>query len=198
MHLAYLRVSKADGSQVVDLQRDAVLAVGIEPRHIYEDYCSGSTETRPGLDACLKALRAGDTLVVWKLDRLGRSLKHLVQIVEELTTRGIGLQVLTGQGAQIDTTTTNGKLIFAIFAALAEYERALIIERTRAGLAAARARGRKGGRRFKLTSHQALLATNSKQPASEVAKALGVSRWTVLRARQRAQAPKQEVADAAD
>ena len=108
--------------------------------------------------ACLKALRKGDTLLVWKLDRLGRDLRHLVNTVHDLTDRGIGLKVLTGEGASIDTTTASGKLVFGIFAALAEFERALISERTVAGLAAARARGRTGVRPFKMTPAKVRLA----------------------------------------
>ena len=142
--IGYMRVSKADGSQVLDLQRDALLAAGVSERHLYNDTASGKKDDRPGLAACLQALREGDTLVVWKLDRLGRSLRHLVSVVHDLTSRGIGLKVLTGQGAAIDTTTPAGKLVFGIFASLAEFERDLISERTRAGLASARARGRKG------------------------------------------------------
>src|SRR5699024_3424953 len=111
---------------------------------IYEDQASGKQDDRPQLAACLKALRSGDTLIVWKLDRLGRDLRHLVNVVHDLTDRGVGLKVLTGQGAAIDTTTASGKLLFGIFAALAEFERELISERTKAGLASARARGRKG------------------------------------------------------
>jgi len=103
------------------------------------------------LTACLKSLRDGDVLVVWKLDRLGRSLAHLVNTVKELSDRKIGLRVLTGKGAQIDTTTASGRMVFGIFATLAEFERDLIRERTMAGLASARARGRKGGRKFALT-----------------------------------------------
>jgi DNA invertase Pin-like site-specific DNA recombinase len=111
--------SRADGSQVLDLQRDALLAAGVAPGHLYEDFASGNKrDDRPGLAACLKALRAGDTLLVWKLDRLGRNLHHLVTTVHDLAARGVGLRVLTGQGAQIDTTTAAGKLIFGIFAAL--------------------------------------------------------------------------------
>lgn len=110
-----------------------------------------------GLTACLKALRRGDTLVVWKLDRLGRDLRHLVNLVDDLTQRHIGLKVLAGEGASIDTSTANGRLMFGIFAALAEFERALIIERTKAGLAAARARGRNGGAPFKPARSCALL-----------------------------------------
>jgi DNA invertase Pin-like site-specific DNA recombinase len=151
MVLGYRRVSKADGSQTLDLQRDALINAGVETDGLYEDLASGRQEDRPGLAACLKALREGDTLVVWKLDRLGRDLRHLVNVVHDLTGRGVGLKVLTGQGAAIDTTTAAGKLVFGIFAALAEFERALISERTRAGLASARARGRRGGAPFKMT-----------------------------------------------
>ena len=139
MLLGYLRVSKADGSQTTDLQRDALQAAGVPPEQFYEDFASGAKDDRPGLAACLKALRGGDVLVVWKLDRLGRNLGHLVALAEELKQRGIGLKVLTGHGAAVDTTTPAGKLVFGIFAALAEFERELIVERTRAGLAAARA-----------------------------------------------------------
>jgi DNA invertase Pin-like site-specific DNA recombinase len=126
--IGYSRVSKADGSQVLDLQRDALLAGGVAERHLYSDTASGKRDDRPGLAACLQALREGDTLVVWKLDRLGRNLRHLVNVVHELTSRGIGLKVLTGQGAAIDTTTPAGKLVFGIFASLAEFERDLISE----------------------------------------------------------------------
>ena len=105
----YARVSKADGSQVYDRQRDALAAAGVDPDHIYEDSVSGRRDNRPGLDACLKALRGGDTLLVWKLDRLGRDLRHLVNLVGDLTKREIGLKVLAGEGASIDTTTANGR-----------------------------------------------------------------------------------------
>jgi DNA invertase Pin-like site-specific DNA recombinase len=116
-----MRVSKADGSQATDLQRDALIAAGVAPAHLYEDRASGRREDRPGLAACIKALREGDTLVLWKLDRLGRDLRHLVNTVHDLTARGVGLKVLTGHGAAIDTTTAAGKLVFGIFAALADY-----------------------------------------------------------------------------
>ena len=141
-----MRVSKADGSQTLDLQRDALLAAGVEEDRIYSDMQSGSKhENRLGLQSCLKALQPGNVLIIWKLDRLGRSLKDLVNIVERLNSNNVGLRVLTGQGAQIDTTTSHGRLVFGLFAALAEFERELIIERTKAGLSAARARGRLGG-----------------------------------------------------
>lgn len=158
MLVGYARVSKDDGSQSTDLQRDALVAAGVAERVIYEDHASGAKADRPELETCLKSLREGDTLVVWKLDRLGRSLRHLVAIVEDLTDRGVGIKVITGQGAAIDTTTASGKLVFGIFGALAEFERELISERTKAGLASARARGRKGGRPYKMSPAKLRLA----------------------------------------
>ena len=146
MLIGYARISKADGSQSLDLQRDALREAGVMDDAIYEDQASGQREDRPGLTASLKAARQGDVIVVWRLDRLGRDLRHLVNLVQDLNDRDIGIRVLAGQGASIDTTTASGKLVFAIFAALAEFERELIRERTLAGLASARARGRKGGR----------------------------------------------------
>ena len=144
MLIGYARVSKADGSQSLDLQRDALQAAGVDAGHVYHDFASGVRDDRPGLDSCLRALRTADVLVVWTLDRLGRTLAHLVNTVQDLSTRGVGLRVLTGQGAQIDTTTAAGRLVFGIFAALAEFERELIRERTLAGLTAAgRSRCRK-------------------------------------------------------
>jgi DNA invertase Pin-like site-specific DNA recombinase len=185
MLIGYVRVSKADGSQVVDLQKDALLALGIDEHNIYSDFASGKLDGRPNLQACLKALRKEDTLVVWKLDRLGRDLKHLIDIVYELKTREVGFKVLAGQGAEIDTTTANGRLIFSIFASLAEYERELISERTKAGLASARARGRKGGRKYKMTPTKLYLAQGAMGKAntkiSELCKELGITRQTLYR-----------------
>jgi DNA invertase Pin-like site-specific DNA recombinase len=183
--IGYMRVSKADGSQVVDLQRDALVAAGVDPAHLYEDLASGRRDDRPGLAACLKALRGGDTLVVWKLDRLGRDLRHLVNTVHDLTTRGVGLRVLAGQGAQVDTTTAQGKLVFGIFAALAEFERELIVERTKAGLASARARGRHGGAPYKVTPAKLRLAmaamASRDTKVGELCAELGVTRQTLYR-----------------
>lgn len=185
MLIGYMRVSKADGSQVLDLQRDALLATGIETGHLYEDMASGKRDDRPGLAACLKALRTGDTLVVWKLDRLGRDLRHLVNLIHDLTEKGIGLKVLTGHGAAIDTTTAAGKLVFGIFAALAEFERELISERTRAGLAAARARGRNGGRPYKMTPAKLRLAMAAmgkpETKIGDLCKELSITRQTLYR-----------------
>ncbi len=183
MLVGYVRVSKSDGSQTLEPQRDALLAAGVEKNRIYEDLASGRKDDRPGLNACLKALQPGNTLVVWKLDRLGRDLKHLVTTVDELRKRDVGLKVLAGAGAQIDTTTSNGRLFFGIFAALAEFERELIAERTRAGLAAARARGRKGGRPRKMDRATLTMAMSAmadpKANASEVAKRLGITTTTL-------------------
>ena len=180
-----MRVSKIDGSQTTDLQRDGLLAAGVSPTHLYEDHASGKIEDRPGLMNCLKALREGDTLVVWKLDRLGRDLHHLVNTVHDLTGRGVGLKVLTGHGAAIDTTTAAGKLVFGIFAALAEFERELISERTRAGLVSARARGRKGGRPFKMTTAKLRLAMAAmgkpETRVGDLCKELGITRQTLYR-----------------
>ena len=185
MLIGYMRVSKADGSQSTNLQRDALVVAGVDPKHLYEDQASGKREDRPGLAACLKALREGDTLAVWKLDRLGRDLRHLINTVHDLTARGVGLKVLIGHGAAIDTTSAAGKLVFGIFAALAEFERELISERTVAGLASARARGRSGGRPFKMTPAKLRLAMASMgKPETKVAvlcEELGVTRQTLYR-----------------
>ena len=183
MLIGYARISKADGSQSLDLQRDALAVAGAQPDRIYEDQASGVRDDRPGLDACLRSLREGDVLVVWKLDRLGRTLSHLVNTAHDLSDRGIGLRVLTGQGAEIDTTTSAG--IFGIFATLAEFERDLIRERTMACLAAARARGRKGGRKFALTKAQVRLAqatmANRDTSVAALAAELGVKPVTLYR-----------------
>lgn len=185
MLIGYMRVSKSDGSQSTSLQRDALIAADINPEYLYEDQASGKNDDRPGLAACLKALREGDTLIVWKLDRLGRNLHHLVNTVHNLTGRGIGLKVLTGHGAAIDTTTAAGKLVFGIFAALAEFERELIAERTRAGLASARARGRNGGRPFKMTAAKLRLAMaamgHKETKVSSLCQELGITRQTLYR-----------------
>jgi DNA invertase Pin-like site-specific DNA recombinase len=139
MLIGYARVSTSE--QNPQLQQDALAAAGCE--ECFTDTASGVKSDRPGLQTALTACRAGDTLVVWKLDRLGRSLPHLVETIQSLDKRGVGFRSLQ---EQLDTTTSGGRLIFHLFASLAEFERDLIRERTKAGLAAARARGRKGGR----------------------------------------------------
>ena len=185
MLIGYARVSKTDGSQSLDPQRDVLIAAGVDSTCLYHDHASGVRDDRPGLEHCLRALRKGDVLVVWKLDRLGRNLTHLVNTVQDLSARGVGLRVLTGQGAQIDTTTAAGRLVFGIFAALAEFERELILERTMAGLNAARARGRKGGRKFALSKAQVRLAqaamANRDTSVSALCRELGIRPVTLYR-----------------
>ena len=191
MLIGYVRVSKTDNSQVLDAQRDALTAAGVAPERIYEDLASGRRDDRPGLGVCLKALQPGNTLIVWKLDRLGRDLKHLVAVVDELRSRGVGFRVLAG--AEIDTTTANGRLVFGIFASLAEFERELIAERTRAGLAAARARGRLGGRPRKMDRAMLRIAMSAmadrETDIRALAQRLGVSRSLLYRYVTRGGAP---------
>ena len=138
--IGYARVSTSE--QDLSLQIDELKAEGCQ--NIFQDVVTGTASKRPGLDECLRTLRSGDILVVWRLDRLGRSMQHLVSLVTNLKSRGVGFRSL--RDGAIDTTTASGELIFNVFAALAQFEAELIRERTRAGLAAARARGRKGGR----------------------------------------------------
>jgi DNA invertase Pin-like site-specific DNA recombinase len=138
-----MRVSSDSDRQTTALQRDALIAAGVDARHLFEDKASGARDDRPGLKSCLDYVRAGDTLVVWKLDRLGRSLPHLLEIVAGLRESGVAFRSLT-EG--MDTTTPHGELLFHLFGALAQYERALTRERVQAGLAAAERRGRRGGR----------------------------------------------------
>lgn len=183
MKIGYMRVSKNDGSQSLLLQEDALINAGVDKNRIYQDLASGRKDYRSGLEACLKALQPGNTLVIWKLDRLGRDLKHLINLVDDLNNQNIGLQVLSGSGAQIDTTTANGRLVFGIFAALAEFERELIRERTQAGLAAARARGRKGGRPRKMNKNTLILAMKAlkdrKMTVQQVAKMFNMTTTTL-------------------
>jgi DNA invertase Pin-like site-specific DNA recombinase len=183
MLIGYMRVSKNDGSQTLDLQKDALRGAGVDEERLYHDNVSSKKDSRPGLEACFKALQPGNTLIVWKLDRLGRSLKELVTMIDELRQRKIGFKVLAGHGAQIDTTTPNGRLIFGLFASLAEFERELIVERTNAGLAAARARGRMGGRPRKVNAATLKIAaaamSDPKSIASEVAKRLNITTATL-------------------
>lgn len=184
MLVGYVRVSKTNGN--LNLQKDALLKVGVSPNMIYEEYASGKKDDRPELANCLKSLRGGeDTLVVWKLDRLGRNLKHLIEIVQKLEQQNIGLRVLTGKGSCIETSTASGRMIFAIFAALSEYERELIVERTKAGLEAARTRGRRGGRKFIMTKTKLNIAQialkNPKTKIKELCDELKITRYTLYR-----------------
>lgn len=178
--IGYARVSTDD--QNLDLQLDALHRAGIADDCLYSDTASGKDAERKELVACLKALREGDTLVVWRLDRLGRSLPDLVRIIGELEKKGVGFESLT---EKIETSSAAGKLVFHVFAALAEFERNLIRERTRAGLVAARARGRSGGRRPKLTPQQIKeikrLMTDPAIPVSQIAERYKVSRTTIYK-----------------
>lgn len=180
MLIGYMRVSSADERQSVDLQRDALLAAGIDERHLHQDRASGARDDRPGLKACLADLRSGDVLVVWKLDRLGRSLSHLIRIVEALKERGVAFRSLT---EAIDTTTAHGEFLFNLFGSLAQYERALIRERITAGLAAARRRGRKGGRPPSIDSEtveQIIAALDGGASKASVCRTFRVPRSTLL------------------
>ena len=178
--IGYARVSTAD--QDLQLQLDALKEAGCDK--IFEDKASGARTKRPGLDACVTALKPGDTLVVWRLDRLGRSMPHLVSLVEELLGKGIGFRSLL-DGA-IDTTTASGELMFHIFSSLAQFERRLVQERTQAGLAAARARGRLGGRRpIRADDPRVVSAKRLHKDRglsiNEICKTLGISRPTFYR-----------------
>ncbi len=178
MLISYARVSTLE--QNLDLQKDALARAGCE--QTFEDRESGAKTERPGLARALEALRPGDTLVVWKLDRLGRSLKHLVETVQNLNERGVGFKSLQ---ESIDTTTSGGKLVFHVFAALAEFERDIIRERTQAGLAAARARGRQGGRppgRDERKQAAAIaLSQDKSRSVVEICRMLGISRTSYYR-----------------
>ena len=176
MKIGYARVSTQD--QNLDLQRDALKAAGCT--RIVEDTASGGKRDRSGLERVREQLRKGDVLVVWRMDRLARSLKHLIDLMSELEEQGIGFQSIT---EAIDTTTSGGKLVFHIFGALAEFERNLIRERTKAGLEAARARGRKGGRKKKLDQKKRALAVelyqSKKHTIPEICSMVGISKPTL-------------------
>jgi DNA invertase Pin-like site-specific DNA recombinase len=180
MKIGYARVSTED--QNLALQLDALQAEGCG--QVFQDTASGASSSRKGLAAALDACAAGDVLTVWKLDRLGRSLLDLVGLIETLKACDVGLKVLTGAGASIDTTKPEGRLFFAMFAAMAKFERELIRERTRAGMSAAKRRGRHVGRPRKLSSDQLDMAAQlmADRSQGEVAKALGVSTSTLREA----------------
>ena len=180
--IGYARVSS--NGQELRLQLDALQQAGCSKKHIFTDKVSGAKSARPGLDQCLGQLKPGDTLVVWRLDRLGRSVRHLIDVVEDLGKRGVGFRSL--RDGAIDTTTASGKLIFHIFTALAEFERSLIQERTRAGLDSARARGRLGGRPPMSLDDPRIqtaktLHANKKMPVVDICKTLQISRPTLYR-----------------
>ena len=180
--VGYARVSTNE--QELSLQIDALLQHGVKKEHLFCDKISGAKEERPGLTACNKILRKGDTLVVWRLDRLGRSMRHLVNMIEDLKERGIGFRSISD--GMIDTTSASGELVLNIFSALAQFERRLIQERTKAGLAAARARGRVGGRPPMDCKHPKIKLANKlfcdvTIPLDDICDTLKISRSTLYR-----------------
>jgi len=184
MLVGYLRVSTED--QTTQLQKDALLKYGVDSRNIYEDKISGTKDTRDGLLKALEFLQTGDTLVVWKLDRLGRSLAHLIGIINTLKEKGIGFISIT-EG--MDTTTPSGELFFHIFGALAQFERSLIQQRVKAGLDSARARGRIGGRPRAIDDEKLVMiqkALSDGMSKAAVCRTFGVKRSTLIDALNRA------------
>lgn len=179
--VGYARISTED--QKLDLQIDALKRIGIEEDRIYREQASGVKTKRPQLAECIRSLREGDTLVVWRLDRLGRSLVELIKVMTELQDRNIGFRSLN---ESIDTTTPTGKLIFHMLGSVAQFERDLISERTKAGLKAARARGHRGGRKPKVTPKMLKVAktllADEHTTMKEVAETLSVSRAAIYRA----------------
>ncbi len=180
MLVGYMRVSTESDRQVMDLQRDALLAAGVDERHLFEDRASGSRGDRAGLAKAMAFIRPGDCLVVWKLDRLGRSLPHLLTTVNELKTCGVAFRSLT---EQMDTMTPHGEFLFHIFGALAQFERSLIQERVQAGLAAARRRGRRGGRPASIDPEKLAAVTaalNGGATKTAVCRTFGIKRSTLI------------------
>jgi DNA invertase Pin-like site-specific DNA recombinase len=180
MLIGYMRVSTDGDRQVLDLQRDALLAVGVDERNLFEDRASGSRDDRTGLAKALAFLKPGDCLVVWKLDRLGRSLSHLLATVNELKERGIAFRSLT---EQMDTTTPQGEFLFRVFGALAQFERSLTQEQVRAGLAAARLRGRRGGRPVAIDAEKmaaVVAALEGGATKAAVCRTFGIKRSTLI------------------
>jgi DNA invertase Pin-like site-specific DNA recombinase len=180
MLVGYMRVSTDGDRQVLDLQRDALTAAGVDERHLFEDRVSGSRADRAGLAKALAFARSGDCLVVWKLDRLGRSLPHLLATVTGLKQRGIAFRSLT---EQMDTTTPQGELLFHVFGALAQFERSLTQERVRAGLAAARRRGRRGGRPTVIDAEKLATITGALDAGATkaaVCRSFGIKRSTLI------------------
>ena len=180
MLVGYMRVSTDNDRQSTDLQRDALLSVGVDARHLFQDHASGARDDRPGLAKALEYLQSGDVLVVWKLDRLGRSLPHLLGIVNSLKEKRVGFRSLT---ESMDTTTPSGEFLFQVFGALAQYERALTRERVKAGLAAAKRRGRRGGRPLAITGEKLdaiLAALDGDMSKAAVCRNFEVKRTTLI------------------
>lgn len=180
MLIGYMRVSTDGDRQSTDLQRDALISAGIDERHIFEDKASGAKDDRAGLTQALEYVKSGDTLVVWKLDRLGRSLPHLIEIINQLKSKGVGFKSLT-EG--MDTSVPSGELLFHVFGALAQFERSLIQERVNAGLAAAKKRGRIGGRPRAIPQEKMnviMEALNNGMSKSAICRTFEVKRSTLI------------------
>ena len=189
MLVGYMRVSSDNDRQTTDLQRDALLAAGVDPRQLFTDKASGARDDRPGLQQALAYVHPGDCLIVWKLDRLGRSLPHLLQIVTTLQAQGVAFRSLT---EQMDTTTPQGAFLFSVFGALAQYERALTQERIRAGIEAARRRGKRGGRPRAISPEQLdaiLAALHAGASKAAICRTFGVKRTTLSDALARVDMP---------
>jgi DNA invertase Pin-like site-specific DNA recombinase len=182
--IGYVRVSRGDAPQIFDLQRRALIAAGVEPENIYTDIAKESLDKRPGLDTAISTLRSGDKFVVWKFDRIGRSVRHLINLVHELDIRGVDLKILIGCPAE-DTSTQAGKLMIAVFACIAEFERSLTIERTKASLAITGPRGHREGRPTKMTKaklHMVVDAmTKRETDVADLAKQLNITRQSLYR-----------------
>ncbi|MDX7999407.1 recombinase family protein [Xenorhabdus sp. Reich] len=180
MLVGYMRVSSSSYRQTTDLQRDALLAAGVDPRHLFEDKASGAKDDRPGLIKALDFVQSGDILIVWKLDRLGRSLPHLLSIINQLQSQNVQFRSLT---EAMDTTLPSGELLFHVFGALAQYERSLTKERVIAGLAAANRRGKRGGRPRAVTGEklEAILTTlEGSMSKTAICRNFGVKRTTLI------------------
>lgn len=180
MLVGYMRVSTDNDRQVLDLQRDALLSAGVDERQLFDDHVSGGQVDRPGLAKALAFLRPGDCLVVWKLDRLGRSLPHLLATVNDLKSRGVAFRSLT---EQMDTTTPQGEFLFHVFGALAQFERSLTQERVKAGIAAARRRGRRGGRPPAVDAEKlaaVIAALDGGATKAAVCRTFGIKRSTLI------------------
>lgn len=179
MLIGYMRVLTDADRQTTDLQKDALLKIGVDERHIFSDYASGMKDDRAGLKSALEYVKTGDCLVVWKLDRLGRSLPHLLEIINDLKSKGVGFKSLT---ENMDTISPQGELFFHIFGALAQYERSLIRERIMAGLQASKSRGKKSGRPRKIDEEKfksILSALESGQSKASICRTFQIPRTTL-------------------
>lgn len=181
--VGYMRVSTADGSQKLDMQETALIEAGVSPNKIYSDMASGASDDREGLKYLLKSLNPGDTVVVWKLDRLGRNVKYLVNVIDELIKKNVSLEILTGACHGVNMTTPEGRMFFHMAATFAQFERDLIRERIVAGIAEAKRRGRKSGRKFKFSNADidtAYHLIKAGVPKKEIARRFNVTVQTIF------------------